>query len=244
MRVCAADVVWSAVVAARVCRAVPCTHGRGPGACGRGAVACGHPGRCAVKRLEPEHVDAFRDLYLDHSWECPGSYPQMTWEQTEEMLSFTVPWVLEEFARKRAPVSRPAKTKIPKSKPAKVDMGNESRTRRLVKQRSEGVCERCGDRNADTMHHRRLRSQRGPWTPSNILHLCGDGTRLCHGELTNTNGRRAEYERAGWIVPSGQDWLAMPVRRRGQWVLLDDDGGFEPLQKRAGRSGVDEERTA
>lgn len=108
---------------------------------------------------------------------------------------------------------------------------NEKKCRAIVKARSGGMCERCGLRAAETMHHRRFRSQGGPWTPSNILHLDGDGTRGCHGVLTNTNGQRAEFEAAGWIVPSYADWREVPVLRFGEFVILLDDGGFEPVEK-------------
>lgn len=110
---------------------------------------------------------------------------------------------------------------------------NETKCRAIVKERSEGRCERCSIRPAETMHHRRFRSQRGPWVPSNILHLCGDGTRLCHGVLTNTNGKRSEFEAAGWIVPSYADWAETPVLRHGEFVRLDDLGGWTAVTEGA-----------
>jgi hypothetical protein len=51
----------------------------------------------------------------------------------------------------------------------------EATTRRLVKERSQGRCEKCGQPAAQ-MHHRKNRSQGGRWEPSNTLHLC----LLCH----------------------------------------------------------------
>jgi hypothetical protein len=47
--------------------------------------------------------------------------------------------------------------------------------------------------------------------------------------LTNTNGRRPEFEAAGWIVPSHRAWAETPVMRRGEFVKLDDSGGFAPV---------------
>ena len=109
---------------------------------------------------------------------------------------------------------------------------NEKRARELVYNRSDYLCEVripgvCLGR-ATNWHHRQAKGQRGPWAPSNGLHVCGSGTTGCHGALTNTNGRRAEYEAKGWIVRSWQNPAEVPVllAHRGH-VLLDDAGGFE-----------------
>lgn len=104
---------------------------------------------------------------------------------------------------------------------------NEKRARELVYNRSDHVCEVCGAVRATNWHHRMARSQRGTWTPSNGLHVCGSGTTGCHGKLTNTNGRRAEYEARGWIVRSWQVPADIPVMHsRYGLVYLDDTGGF------------------
>jgi hypothetical protein len=78
------------------------------------------------------------------------------------------------------------------------------------------------------MHHRRFRSQGGPWTPSNILHLCGDGTRGCHGRITKPDGWRPVFEFLGWIVPSHADWRSTEVLVNGAMRPIDDAGGFTP----------------
>jgi hypothetical protein len=105
----------------------------------------------------------------------------------------------------------------------------EARARRIVKERSGEDCELrlpgCLGR-AETMHHRRKQSQRGPWTPSNLIHTCGDGTRGCHGVITNT---RVAYYEEGWLVASWQDWGSKPVRLWHGLVLLDDAGGWTNL---------------
>jgi len=113
---------------------------------------------------------------------------------------------------------------------------NETTARRLVRQRSGGWCEVrlrgvCLGR-AMSFHHRLRRSQGGPWTPSNGLDVCGDGTRGCHGALTNTNGRYDEYRRLGLILRSGDDPHTVPaVIHSPQYdlgervaLLLDDEG--------------------
>lgn len=110
----------------------------------------------------------------------------------------------------------------------------QDKARRIVKRRSGGDCElripgSCLGR-AETMHHRRKQSQRGPWTPSNLVHTCGDGTRGCHGLITNT---RTEYYESGWLVHSWEDWRGKPVELWSGRRFLDDVGGFEPPETTA-----------
>jgi 5-methylcytosine-specific restriction endonuclease McrA len=72
---------------------------------------------------------------------------------------------------------------------------SEKRTRELVRKRStliyemmmptwidtvNPVCEFCGKRSLDEMHHRKYRSQGGPWCTSNIIGLCWQ----CHKQAT------------------------------------------------------------
>lgn len=100
---------------------------------------------------------------------------------------------------------------------------NEKTCRELVAIRSSGCCEICGVQRADTMHHRLTRKY-GPWSPSNIVHLCGDGTRGCHGRVTDT--RREFYDR-GWLIRTWDKRLPAEVPfLHHQWgfVLLTDDG--------------------
>lgn len=105
----------------------------------------------------------------------------------------------------------------------------EAAARKAVAERSGGDCEVrlfgiCLGR-ATNWHHRQNRSQLGKWDPRNGLHCCGSGSTGCHGALTNTNGRRKEFEQYGWIVPSHEDPAAVEcliyTRWYGHdWVLL------------------------
>ncbi|MEV8610195.1 HNH endonuclease signature motif containing protein [Amycolatopsis sp. NPDC051373] len=99
--------------------------------------------------------------------------------------------------------------------------------KKIVKKRSEGKCEICGIRPGQSVHHRRKQSQGGPWTPSNCLHLCGDGRGPdgCHGMVTNT---RTQYYQYGFLVYSGESWINKPVLYRGELVVLDDEGAWTP----------------
>ncbi|MFR9773147.1 hypothetical protein [Nocardia sp. SC052] len=99
----------------------------------------------------------------------------------------------------------------------------EYRTRPIVTARSGGLCERCGAR-AHSVHHRRNAGQGGPWTPQNCVHLCGDGTRLCHGWIT-THPDNAHSE--GYALKHGDNPALIPITH---WlygaVRLDDTGGY------------------
>lgn len=101
----------------------------------------------------------------------------------------------------------------------------EVRARRLVAQRSGGVCEVCAAAAATNWHHRKNASQGGPWTASNGLHLCGSGSTGCHGRITE-NPKTSQEQ--GWSVSSHMDPLRTPVwLARHGWVFLDDHGNFE-----------------
>lgn len=107
---------------------------------------------------------------------------------------------------------------------------SEKTCRDVVRVRSGGDCELRLDGclgRAHSVHHRRKRSQGGPWLPSNAVHSCGDGSRGCHGVITET---RTEYYDNGWIVHSWSDWKSTPILMHTAhghtWVLLDDEGGY------------------
>jgi hypothetical protein len=105
----------------------------------------------------------------------------------------------------------------------------EQRARKLVAERSGGMCEKCGCSPAHGWHHRKNRSQGGPWCPSNGLHLCGDGTRLCHGWVTHYPLKA--HDEGGWVVWSFEDPAEVPVLHAIHgWVRLTDDGGFQPAE--------------
>lgn len=102
----------------------------------------------------------------------------------------------------------------------------EAKTRLLVRGRSGGWCEICGAARAESVHHRRKRSQGGPWSASNCVHVCGDGVRGCHGWAEGSpNAAAAE----GFHLRPGQESAETPiVSGLHGYVLLDDHGGIRP----------------
>lgn len=102
-------------------------------------------------------------------------------------------------------------------------------------ERSGGVCEYCGVRPATEAHHRLGRKAGGtrrPWINrlSNLVHL----DRFCHARITNTNGHRAVYEEAGFLLREGLKPWKTPVdhARLGRVILLDN-GDTEPAPRKA-----------
>ena len=78
----------------------------------------------------------------------------------------------------------------------------------------------CGYR-ARQWHHRKLRSQGGTNEASNGLAVC----HMCHDYIHKNTG--AAYEK-GWLVKSHTNPLEAPCLRRGEYVVLDDEGGYTP----------------
>lgn len=100
----------------------------------------------------------------------------------------------------------------------------EKSCRAVVIARSGNWCEICGIRAGESIHHRRKQSKQGPWSPSNCVRLCGDGTTGCHGRITNT---RQEYYDNGWLVRSWDDWTTVPfLHHTLGFVFLDDEGHY------------------
>jgi 5-methylcytosine-specific restriction protein A len=101
-------------------------------------------------------------------------------------------------------------------------------TRAIVWERAGGICEFCGDKRADEVHHRRNRAMGGSSDPdihavSSLLALCRD----CHRAVGDFP-RGAEA--LGLLVPHGEaEPRDVPVQYRGRRVLLNDDGGIRPV---------------
>ncbi|MBX6357905.1 MAG: hypothetical protein IRZ05_18880 [Micromonosporaceae bacterium] len=99
--------------------------------------------------------------------------------------------------------------------------------------RSGGVCEMqlvgCQGQATDPCHRikrgiggRHGAAKRLSDRLSNLVHGC----RMCHDWC---HARPAEAYDFGLMLREWQDPAVEPVLRRGQWVLLDDDGGWEVL---------------
>lgn len=116
----------------------------------------------------------------------------------------------EPLKQKTGLKSRAINASRPKMSPEEKD------GRDVVRARSGGVCEACGDRRAAHWHHRKNRSQLGEWDPRNGMHVCVP----CHawiGDFPTSAGV------LGWHLESHQDPTVEPLRYRGRWVVLGAD---------------------
>lgn len=96
-----------------------------------------------------------------------------------------------------------------------------------LRERSEGICEVCGSAPATNCHHRKNKSQGGGNELSNLMHVCGSGTTGCHGWITENPAKSYRY---GLSVRSYGNPAMAQVFRRGEWVLLTDDGDVQPAR--------------
>jgi HNH endonuclease len=104
--------------------------------------------------------------------------------------------------------------------------------REKLRERAHGCCEACGSPGATNAHHRINQSQGGLDDLANLMLLCGSGTTGCHGTVTESP-HLARW--MGYTLSSHQDPARSHVCRWSrelggqQWVLLDDDGGINPV---------------
>lgn len=106
------------------------------------------------------------------------------------------------------------KAKRPKVTP------EERACRKVVRARSEGLCEIHGDHPASDMHHRLNRSQGGLWTPANILHIC----RHSHDAI-GADPLWAAHPSRGWSIRNRRNPADVPLWLAGRgYCLLHDDG--------------------
>jgi len=111
--------------------------------------------------------------------------------------------------------------------------------RRLVLLRDGHWCQMCGRSVVNvesSVHHRINRGMGGSALlerASNLLRLCGSGTTLCHGWITE---HPVHAEEIGWQIPklSGRDPSTVPILTIRGWVLLDDEGDSTPWSEPLG----------
>jgi 5-methylcytosine-specific restriction endonuclease McrA len=90
-------------------------------------------------------------------------------------------------------------------------------------ERSAGLCEICGEKQATETHHRLHRAHGTLDTVENLIRVCGWGNHTgCHGRAHNDSKRYAN----GWAVRSGFDPALTSVLYRGRLMILTADGGL------------------
>jgi hypothetical protein len=113
-------------------------------------------------------------------------------------------------------------------------------TRRLLAERSAGVCEICGRARATEASHRRPKGMGG--TSVKIRHAVAWLIHACHGCHQGRDGIESDRDRArmmGWLVGPLDDAAVIPVylhtRYGVGWWLLDDSGCYRSLQDTGNR---------
>jgi hypothetical protein len=106
--------------------------------------------------------------------------------------------------------------------------------RRLVRARDDYRCQLCGfiKWTGDLSVHHRLNRGRGGSSKleraSILVTACGDGTRDCHGQVTEN----PEWARSiGWLLPRNNpdiDPTREPILLWDGWYYLSDDGSRTP----------------
>lgn len=102
--------------------------------------------------------------------------------------------------------------------------------REAVLIRDEGKCQRCGMWLANvpsSVHHRLPRKSGGRHgaaearinAMANLVLLCGDGVRGCHGDIERD--RTQAYD-DGWLVRENEDPATVPVLTEWGWRHLSD----------------------
>lgn len=113
--------------------------------------------------------------------------------------------------------------------------GPSQETREAVFERDQYRCARCGRHIATyaaSIQHRKPRGMGGTKDPSinspaNLILLCGDGVRGCHGHIEQ---HREEAKQDGYGVAWWEDPTIIPVKYwDGRTYKLDNKGGRECL---------------
>lgn len=111
-------------------------------------------------------------------------------------------------------------------KVAKPTPAESRRAYEKVAERSFGLCEVCGVRQATETHHRLHRSHGGLDTVENLIRVCGWGNHSgCHGKAHSDSDRYTQ----GWAVRTGYDPATVALTYRGQLCWLTADGGIEAV---------------
>lgn len=103
-----------------------------------------------------------------------------------------------------------------------------AKVRKLVLDRAQGRCEKCGELSGHLeLHHRQYRSRGGKHLASNIVALDGWGNHTGHHGWAHTD-LQAEVE--GFSIRSGFDPHEVKLLHAIYGVvLLDDSGSFHPV---------------
>ena len=94
-----------------------------------------------------------------------------------------------------------------------------SKVRKLIHERDNGQCKRCGMRGSE-IHHRKRRRD-GGHRPSNLVLLCHQ----CHAYVT---AHPEDAVKFGWIVPTWAEPAEVPFWTYSKdWISFSDEYGVD-----------------
>jgi 5-methylcytosine-specific restriction endonuclease McrA len=121
-----------------------------------------------------------------------------------------------------------------------VDTGPDKNTRALTLERDDWTCAACGNPIVGSdysLQHRIARGDGGSSdpainSPANLITLCGNALTKCHGKAES---RDREMQRNGFWLEHWQKPAFEPVKHAVHgWVLLREDGGYDPTRPLGG----------
>lgn len=89
-------------------------------------------------------------------------------------------------------------------------------------------CIICGESFQLQIHHRRPRGAGGTRRPE--TNLPGNLVLVCSDHHSWLESHRDTARQSGYLVPQNAAPTDVPIIWRGQWVLLDDEGGVTPVE--------------
>lgn len=93
-----------------------------------------------------------------------------------------------------------------------------SRVRKIVHERSNDQCSRCGNRGSE-IHHRQRRREAG--------HAVGNCVLLCSTDHKWAHANPVKAKADGYIVPPWEDDAsAVPIKTFAGWATFDNEGGI------------------
>ncbi|QRY51819.1 hypothetical protein [Mycolicibacterium septicum] len=105
--------------------------------------------------------------------------------------------------------------------------GFSPKTRQLINERADFVCELCGAAPVEQHHHRRARGSGGSKDP--MTNTPANAFAICAADHARIESYRTEALDKGWLVRQGKNPSEIPILYRGRYALLSVDGSIEYL---------------
>jgi hypothetical protein len=136
------------------------------------------------------------------------------------------------LAKSPLPRSQPPRNTRQAAKPKRRPQGVPTSVRSALAARSEGMCEigtvGCTGRATDLAHRKKVGAGGRKGAAAKTHHVLSNALAACRSCHQNAHYAPGAAYWRGWHVLENQHPADVPVLRRQQWVLLDDQGGITP----------------